>query len=141
MSFRQITAVELPADYSSLETARTSLESVLAHLPGLPQSESSLYNLQLALHEILTNIIQHAYQGSPTGRIRLIFSVDEIDRQLMIETHDWGRPFDLAATPTPDLDHPQEHGYGLFLIHALMDQVTYLPQDDGNTWRLVKNLA
>jgi anti-sigma regulatory factor (Ser/Thr protein kinase) len=59
----------------------------------------------------------------------------------LIELFDNGRSFEYASIPMPSPDEPQVRGYGLFLIQALMDEVEYCPKDDGNTWRLVKNLA
>ncbi|NUM47037.1 MAG: ATP-binding protein [Anaerolineales bacterium] len=141
MSFHEITRLDLPASYSSLETARTQLEATLARWPNLNLTEASLYNLQLALHETLTNIIEHAYEGIADGRIEIIFYFDQAHAQLMIELHDWGISFDPTVTPLPNFGHPQEHGYGLFLIHSLMDEVIYQTENNDNVWRLVKKLA
>jgi serine/threonine-protein kinase RsbW len=62
------------------------------------------------------------------------------ERHLTVEIRDTGKPFDLDAVETPGLNEPQIHGYGLFLIQQLMDEVVYIPKPGDNRWRLVKHL-
>ena len=40
----------------------------------------------------------------------------------------------------PDLDTGQVHGYGLFLVRSLIDDVTYAHSGGENRWELVKRL-
>lgn len=84
--------------------------------------------------------MQHAYKDAPGGRIRMALTLAPAPRQLVIELCDTGAPFDPTAVPQPDLDAVQEHGYGLFLVHQLMDEVTYHSHPHGNRWRLAKYL-
>jgi len=57
-----------------------------------------------------------------------------------IDLYDSGQSFDLDNTPTPNLEQPQVHGYGLFIIRSLMDEMIYQPQPGNNHWSLVKHL-
>jgi serine/threonine-protein kinase RsbW len=59
---------------------------------------------------------------------------------MIIDLHDSGYSFDLASVPEPNLDEAHDHGYGLFLMRSLMDEVRYVPQPEGNQWSLVKHL-
>ena len=59
---------------------------------------------------------------------------------LLVDLFDQGRSFDLANVPQPDLDSAPIRGYGLFLVHELMDDVNYTPNHERNHWRLVKHL-
>jgi serine/threonine-protein kinase RsbW len=106
--------------------------------PGLSGGyEKAAYNVQLAVHEAATNIIEHAYSGRADGRVEFVFRAH--GSCLEIEISDHGQGFDLDAVPLPPLSEPQEGGYGIFLIKNLVDEVSY--QSDpvtGNRLRLVK---
>jgi serine/threonine-protein kinase RsbW len=132
--------IDLPANLSYLSIISHALGEVLRYIEDLPDAEYTVYNLQLAVHEACTNIVEHAYANQPTGRIRTTITLNHTPRRLVVELHDTGQSFDITAVTVPDLDTPQEGGYGLFLIHSLMDEVSYLPQPDNNCWRLVKHL-
>ena len=46
-----------------------------------------------------------------------------------------GKP---TVVPAPQLGELQEHGFGLFLVRELMDEVAYQADATGNRWKLVK---
>jgi anti-sigma regulatory factor (Ser/Thr protein kinase) len=59
----------------------------------------------------------------------------------VVETQDSGISlFDPDEIPPPGLDVAQTHGYGLFLIRALVDDVSCQLKKGHNRWRLVKEL-
>ena len=61
-------------------------------------------------------------------------------RRLEINIHDTGKSFMIEDIKIPNIEEVQVRGYGLFLIHQLVDEVTYLPKMGNNQWRLVKKL-
>ena len=132
--------LDLPATHKYLNVLGACLREMLARVEGLPDVDAFAYNVQLAVHEVCTNVVDHAYADGTSGRIVVCMELVTTPRQLVVEVHDTGGSFDPSSIPLPNLDEGQVHGYGLFLIHQLMDQVTYDPRPDGNTWRLVKNL-
>jgi serine/threonine-protein kinase RsbW len=132
--------LDLPASFKYLNLLGLCIQALLEHIDDLPEPEISGYNLQLAVHEVCTNIVDHAYAGRDGGRIALAFTVAADPRRLIVELRDTGRAFDLAEVPDPDLDNAQVRGYGLFLVHSLMDEVSYQALPGGNCWRLIKNL-
>jgi phosphoserine phosphatase RsbU/P len=122
------------------------MEDAMALVRALaqPYGESFAYELELAVSEILTNIIQHAYRGA-CGEIRGEFRL-EADR-IQIDVYDRGVSFNLAsvphlaAVPDPDRDvrRTSERGYGVHIVRQVMDEVDYWPSTEaGNHWRLVK---
>jgi serine/threonine-protein kinase RsbW len=131
--------LEIPAAYGYLHIIGACISGLLESELALPEKEITSYNIELAVHEACSNIIGHAYAGLP-GRIKLIFTVLENPGKIVIELYDNGRSFDFLSTPIPNLDEPQVRGYGLFLMQELMDQVEYCVKDDGNYWRMTKNL-
>jgi serine/threonine-protein kinase RsbW len=102
--------------------------------------ESTLpYSLELAVYETCTNIVQHAYVNSE-GHIEIELTIENNPLRLVVDLYDTGKPFKMAEIPSLNLDIPQEHGYGLFLVRQLMDEVSYQPGSEKNHWKLVKNL-
>jgi len=131
--------LELPATHKYLNVIGACIRAMLDREQGLPGQESLFYNIELAVHEACTNIVEHAYAGI-SGRIDIAFTLDESLRQFIIELNDRGQSFSLSDVVAPDLSQPQTSGYGLFLVNQLMDEVTYFPQPGNNRWRLVKNI-
>lgn len=142
MNEHSIQTIELnvPAHRHSLRIVSNCIAGVLERLDSLSQPERTVYNIQLAVHETCTNILEHAYHQEPNGRIKLHFLLQDEPRQFVIEIVDNGRIFEPTSVPAPDLDGEQVRGYGLFIVEQLMDEVTYTPSDSSNQWRLVKQL-
>lgn len=129
--------LNVPALHQHLNVVGACIEALLSRCDDITDPDSSRYNMQLAVHEICTNIVDHAYGGSG-GRIDLTLTY--ADGVFSAALRDEGRSFDPDLVPAPDLDNPSEHGLGLFLVYQLMDQVEYLPGHPGNVWRLSKRL-
>ncbi|MBK8904181.1 MAG: ATP-binding protein [Anaerolineaceae bacterium] len=135
-----ILRVEMPAAHAYLQMIGPSVSCLIKNARSLTRDDSLAYNIELAVHEVCTNIIEHAYGGLP-GRIEMVFTVLINPPQLVIELFDNGRSFEYTSIPLPNPEEPQVRGYGLFLVQELMDQVDYCTTVDGNSWYLVKNLA
>lgn len=129
--------LDLPAAYRSLSVLDACVAAMLSHIEGI--SEQTAYGIRLAMHEVCTNIIAHAYRGR-TGRIGVQLALSGEERCFEIKMRDTGLSFDPASVPVPSPELPQEHGYGLLLIRSLMDEVTYVTESDGNCWHLRKRL-
>jgi anti-sigma regulatory factor (Ser/Thr protein kinase) len=101
-------------------------------------TDREVNDLALVVSEACANVIKHAYHNEPNHPINLKLTVDEA--RLVLVIRDFGATFDLANYRPPDLDVPQEGGYGVFIILSLMDEVDYDVSDQpGTTLRLVKN--
>lgn len=96
--------------------------------------------VQLAVHELCINIIEHAYAGS-TGTITISGEIREQVLTLILRDTA-ARIYDPPALP-PDTPSPvllPEGGWGMAIVHTTMDLVTYQPLPTGNEWRLTKRL-
>lgn len=138
----EVIRLDLPARYTYLHILSDCIADMLRQIDGVEDHEMLTYNMQLAAHEACTNIVGHAYGGSPTGDERIIIALSLLHnpRRLKIELRDTGKSFDPELVPSPSLEQAQVHGYGLFLMRNLMDTVTYTSQAGDNYWCLVKNL-
>lgn len=132
--------LELPAVYASLNVLGACIVELLAEFEAIDNRDITIYGIRLATHETCTNIIDHAYQDSEDGRIGVTLTLEYTPQRIVIELEDKGKRFEINEIPSPNLEVPQEHGYGLFLMRSLMDEVTYTPRSEHNYWRLVKNL-
>jgi serine/threonine-protein kinase RsbW len=122
---------------SRIQEITRARQWISAHARAAGFSDTEVRNLGLALSEACANVIKHAYHGQPNHPIELHLTVDEARVELAIR--DRGTKFNLTSYQPPDLDEPQEGGYGIFIIRSLMDEVEYdTSAEQGTTLRLVK---
>jgi serine/threonine-protein kinase RsbW len=136
----EVIRLDIPATHKHLTILGACISQLLAHVDSIDDRELLIYTVQLAAHEACANIIDHAYAGEPGHRIMIDLTLNERPRGLTIELHDTGRSFDIGSIPEPKLAEAHDHGYGLFLMRNLMDEVTYASGPAGNYWSLVKYL-
>ena len=126
----------IPATYENVGMVDESLRAMLlkAMVP-----EPTIAICELAFHELLTNLVDHAYQGDARGEIRVFLSVEPA--RIIMETRDQGKAvaLDLTEIRMPDPLELAESGYGLAIIQSQMDVMEYRIEDGQNVWRLVKN--
>lgn len=95
-----------------------------------------IFNLNLSLDELLTNIVHNGYQDDERHEIDL--SVRGLaDGGIEIVVEDDGVPFDpFTEAPEPDLESGVEErpigGLGVFLVKQLMHEVEYERRGDRN---------
>ncbi len=111
----------------------------ICRMMGSAGNAALVYDVQLSINEAVVNAIQHAYAGRSDGWVAVDFSL-YADR-LEISIIDWGQGFDWQELPVPDLSQPLEHGYGLYLVCRVMDEVIYHADPiQGNCLHLIKRL-
>ena len=113
------------AELTSLSAFRELIKKAALDWPEIePQM---VYDLQLAVDEAVTNIIQHGYAGMNPGSIILRIQIDENEARMTLT--DFGHAFEPAPPPTPNpeaaLDNRPTGGFGLFFIYQAMDEVNY----------------
>ncbi len=131
--------IDLPAQPQFLHIPGASIRALLGGVEDLDVTETMLYNIELAVYETCTNVVNHAYGGAP-GRIFVTLEFAEPESRLTVSIRDTGKPFDLAEATAEDPIPGQIGGYGLFLMHQLMDDVIYTPEPGNNRWQLIKQL-
>ena len=129
--------IQLPAKAQYLNIVSACILAMAEHVEELEAQEQTVYQIQLAVHEICNNIIEHAYQNSE-GSYLLKLRIDSEKRQVSADIFDQGEAFDFSDVSEPNLDEPQDKGYGLFLVRHLVDEVSYESSDQNNHWFLTK---
>ena len=137
MSQVELFQIKLPAKFKYLSMIGSCIESFMTHMEGIPEPAETTYMLQLAVHEVCNNIVEHAYDHED-GRIWADFSVDYGERRVVVDLRDQGAAFDVASVAEPDLAQPAERGYGLYLARQIMDTVEYKRADPNNHWHMEK---
>lgn len=133
--------LDIPATHRYLNVVGACVREMIQRFDDLPDVEALSHDIQLAVHEICTNIVDHAYVDKDNGRIHLKFSYDPKATKLMIQLHDRGRKFNPTDVVKPRFDEPQERGFGLYLAHKIMDVVKYERISGENVWSLEKILS
>lgn len=99
--------------------------------------EKLAYDLNLVLTEAMANAIKHANEGDPDKEVHIEISI--IKQRLIIRVFDFGHGFDVKQYIEPR--HPlDEHGRGIYLIHTIMDEISYQQIDGGHVLEMIKNL-
>lgn len=127
-----------PARYESL-SAIDSFVADAARRAGF--SSCTVYQVQLAVDEACSNIIEHAYGGEGQGVIECTWRIQ--GEGLTVVLRDYGRSFDPESVPDPHLEAGLAErtggGLGLYFIRQIMDEVRFeFNSEGGNILTLVK---
>lgn len=110
----------------------------LAARRGLPAD--AVADMNVALDEILANVLRHAYDDAATHEIRVSFAV--YPDALEAEVEDDGRPFDPLTVPPPDrsasLAERDVGGLGIHFVRSLLSGVAYRRVGERNRLVLTK---
>jgi serine/threonine-protein kinase RsbW len=102
----------------------------------------TLYSVNLALDELVTNVMLYGFEERAEGEIlvRIVTAASE----LVASVTDDGKPFNPLDVPKPNLDAPLEErelgGLGIHLVRSLMDYVTYSREEDKNVLTVRKRI-
>jgi sigma-B regulation protein RsbU (phosphoserine phosphatase) len=132
----QPSTLVISATYQNVRLVDESLRLMLMNAHIL---EPVISACELAFHELLTNLVDHAYNGDTTGQISVFLSLEP--NRIVMETRDFGirAELDLANISMPDPLDLAEGGYGMAIIKAQVDEVLYYSEGGQNVWRLIKN--
>jgi anti-sigma regulatory factor (Ser/Thr protein kinase) len=116
-------------------------------LDGLAQAHrlhpDVVADMQVALDEILSNILHHGFAGGARHRIEVRLSVDP--RALVAEVEDDCPPFDPLAAPSPNLGTSLRDrrvgGLGVHFVRNLMNEVKYSRSGGRNRLVLKRSLS
>jgi serine/threonine-protein kinase RsbW len=120
-----------------------AIENKLAELKGLQAKVAEFladhgvtgraaYAVDLAIDELVVNVMRYAYVDDDTHVIELQLAID--GKQVMLRIVDDGRPFDPRRGPALDF-HAEDRevgGLGLVLVLDMVDVLKYRRVDDKN---------
>lgn len=130
----------IPNDLAQIAAVRESLERFAAE-HSVPREP--LVQLQVALDEILSNVIKYAWPEG--GTHELLVRMSARSGVIHVEVVDDGQAFDplAAAQPAPVLPgrKRQPGGLGLHMSRQLVDSLMYERADSRNRLLLTKRYA
>lgn len=108
---------------------------------GLP--DEAVADVRLALEEVVSNIIRHAYAGKGDREIQVLLGLQ--GDEITVEVQDEGAPFNPLEHPEPDAGVPAEDrrsgGYGILLLKGAMDEVAYRLERGRNLLVMKKRIS
>ena len=111
-------------DFRNLEQVARFVRRIAA-ASGL--SESQTDDVEMAVDEAVSNVIEHSYAGHPKGKIAITCIVSS--EELVVEIRDQGKPFDPGSIRDPLVQGPISErsvgGLGVFFTRKLMDWVEF----------------
>ena len=132
-------AVEAPAG----STLKLSIKNEVSEFKALNVSlaqflaahevpSRAAYTVDLAVEELVMNVIRYAFIDDDTHSIDIEIEID--GDQVVLRIADEGRPFDPRENPELDLDADdrQVGGLGLYLVVDMVDMLKYQRVDEQN---------
>ena len=134
------TTLILKNDVSELERVISFVSDLCIRNSIPPETEC---DLNLALDEMITNVVKHAYPGGGEHHFTLQITVS--NEEFVARIEDDGVEFNPTEHPTPDLDAPleerKEGGLGIHLVRQIMTSVEYQRVAGKNVVTLRKKLT
>ncbi len=100
-----------------------------ATLDNVACQESVRRLLVLAVNEACMNVIQHGYQGDPTGEI--ILEILNNNGELEFRLTDFADTIDPARVKPRPLDEIRPGGLGTYFIERIMDEFKFTVPESG----------
>ncbi|MHC1707218.1 MAG: ATP-binding protein [Bacteroidales bacterium] len=136
-----------------MSTCRMIVKNSISELENIAQalenyfdqnnlSPTSLFEVNLAIEEVFTNIVFYAFPDKDEHQISIL--LEKEGNLLTIKIEDSGVPFNPLFKAEPDFEKPLSEreigGLGIHLIKKMMDNVEYSRTHHKNILTLYKNL-
>lgn len=132
--------LRLAADYGELQRLAQETETFLE---GHEVPPAAAYSVQLALEEVVTNVIKYGFDDD--GPHEIAVSMEVVDGHVELSVEDDGHEFDPLSAQEPDLDASLEErpvgGLGLHLVRQMVDRIAYDREAGTNRVRIWVGLA
>ena len=106
-------------------------------------TKKCIFQINLALEELFTNIVSYGYQNGADHWIKIAISHE--NGAVVIRIEDTGIPFDPFSVESPDtigdIENCPVGGLGIHLIKKLMDEILYERCGNKNVLTIKKNIA
>ncbi len=126
----------LANDLAEIERLNTAMAIFLEQQEIPPKAG---YTINLALEEMITNIIKYGYDDDQRHEIRVGLTLDG-DR-LTLRVEDDGHEFDPLAVGTPDTHQPIQDreigGLGIYLVRSMTERMAYRREGGRNVLEIV----
>ncbi len=136
-------------EYPTLQFERASFDDIQA-CSDLLESELEKHDIPMtvnipmnvAIDELYSNIVRHAYPEDEKGPASFSVRIDETSREISLRFTDEGIPYNPLMKEDPNLNLTAEErqvgGLGIFLVKKTMDDMKYKYEDGKNILTILK---
>ena len=128
---------------AKMELIDQMINPIISSLEEIKVDHKKIYQINLALEEILVNISKYAYPGNE-GVIDISFEISDNPKQLKVVIKDKGKDFNPLEKEDPDLDESVEKrkigGLGIYIVKNMVDDIKYQRLNNENILEFIKNL-
>jgi len=112
-------------------------------LKSFGMADGNIYDMNIAVEEACTNIIQYGYLPDEEGAIEVLCKLLE-DHKVAVLIKDNGKPFDQTQSVQPDttssLEDRKPGGLGRFFMSELVDEIYYECKEGYEIITMIKHL-
>jgi anti-sigma regulatory factor (Ser/Thr protein kinase) len=131
--------IQIPADVREIERLNRLVRQ-FGELHDVPSR--TLYSVNLALDELVTNVILYGYEEGSGQDV--VIKLVTTDKELIASVSDSAKSFNPLEVEPPNLNAPLEErqlgGLGIHLVRSLMDHVSYARENEKNVLTVRKRL-
>ncbi len=106
-------------------------------------SSEVIYDVRLALEEVVSNIINYGFEDNYEHQISIEMNLQ--GETLTMKIKDDGKPFNPLEVKSTNLEKPFDEreigGMGIYIVRKLMDNILYKREEGNNVLQLTKYLA
>ena len=137
IELRQSFASRVMAISPFVEQLMCFVKPLIATVSAMDGSEE---DIEIAVREVLSNAVVHGNHEDPQKKVYVTFRF-RIDGEISITVQDEGTGFnpDVVADPTDGNKRLLCHGRGVYLMQALMDEVSF--ENEGNVVHMKKRVG
>lgn len=130
--------IRVPAHAARLREIRNTVNQALTET-GCERGEAA--DIVLAVDEACQNIIRHGYGGESDDGI--VVDIRRDGTKIILYLRDFAEPLNVDKIMPRDLDDVRPGGLGVHFIRQVMDEVDYMPLEDGegNVLRMAKRIG
>ena len=133
----ELVRLEVPAQPAFVGVARSVVAAIASTLDGI--DDDRLEDLRVAVSEAVTNAVEAHRRDAIDDKVIIVCTATPDHLGVRIE--DFGSGFDPSMVPAPPdpggAPTSSERGWGIQLIQALVDDVTFRQTDEGTAVDLV----
>jgi serine/threonine-protein kinase RsbW len=113
--------IQIEARLDNRPVAIDLVSTLIQHVDGA--TRDFRHEMITAFGEAFNNIVIHGYRNRTDGMLDV--EAELRPEQMTLNLYDTGHEVDFGGVDPPDLASMPESGMGVFMIHALVDEVRY----------------
>ncbi|MEO0479705.1 MAG: ATP-binding protein [Planctomycetota bacterium] len=132
--------LRLRGDFDQLSPVLEAGRAILSTIPRVGEDEELCHPIQVAIQEMVTNVIRHGYESDPDGEVVVRLLARGLEFSCEIRDH--AKPFDPLShvyEQAVDGSMPvREGGFGIYFALSVMTSVEYERQGGDNVLMLTR---